>query len=198
LEQDLKTIQAVLAGDREAYRLLVDRYKGKVYGVIYRLVQQADLAEEITQDAFVKAYLGLSRFRHEASFCTWVTQIGIHRARDHARGMRRARRRARLVSLDEMREAGRLEADPADQRQTADPAHAIRAREDRAQLQEALARLPAEYRLVLILKHLAGWSYERIAEQTGETVGALKVRAHRARRLLGEQKLPGESSSWTA
>ena len=172
-------IADILAGDREAYRELVLRYQDRLFGVLLRMTADRELAEDAAQDAFVKAYLALPRFRGEAAFGTWLVQIGIHAVRDRVR-----RQHRREVHELAAAQAGGPEV--LIQMPTADPdaLGRIVGEEDRDHLLRALADLPAEYRQVLVLKHLEGWSFEEISRQDGATVGALKVRAHRARRLL--------------
>jgi RNA polymerase sigma-70 factor (ECF subfamily) len=182
-DQDRAAVAAVRAGDTEAFRGLVDRHKSRVYGILLSLVVDDDLAEELAQETFVKAFAGISNFREEASFGTWLVQIAIHGARDHRRRMSRLRQR-RVVSLEALREARRYELEPADTRRSADPRNGVETGEAVSLVREALEQLPPEYREVLVLKHIDGWSYEQIAETTGDSVGTLKVRAHRARRML--------------
>jgi RNA polymerase sigma-70 factor (ECF subfamily) len=184
-DQDQAAVAAVRSGDTEAFRGLVDRHKSRVYGILLSLVGDDDVAEELAQETFVKAFAGISNFREDASFGTWLVQIAIHGARDHRRRMSRLRKQ-RVVSLDALREAKRYDLEPADTRRSADPSTGVESREEVALVREAMEQLPQEYREVLALKHFDGWSYEQIAESTGDTVGTLKVRAHRARRMLRE------------
>jgi RNA polymerase sigma-70 factor (ECF subfamily) len=186
IDQDGADVAAVKSGDTEAFRGLVDRHKGRLFSVLLSLVGDADLAEELAQETFVKAYAGLSGFHERSSFGTWLVQIAINGARDHRRRVGRLRNR-RVVSLDALREAGRHELEPADTRRSADPRAGIESEEQVSMVREALEELPPEYREVLLLRHFEEWSYDRIADLTGDTVGTLKVRAHRARRLLKER-----------
>ena len=185
IDPDRAIVSAVKAGDTEAFRGLVDRHKGRVYGVLMSLVGDESLAEELAQDTFVKAFTGLAGFRENATFSTWLVQIAIHGARDHRRRMQRLRQR-RVVSLEALREARRDELDPAVTGRDADPATRLESREDEDLVRRAVAQLPPEYREVTVLKHIEGWSYEEIAESTGDSVGTLKVRAHRARHMMKE------------
>jgi len=100
-----------------------------------------------------------------------------------------------LGRLEALREAKRYELEPADTTRAADPLTAVESDEQITLVRQALQQLPPEYKEVLILKHIDGWSYEQIAESTGDTVGTLKVRAHRARRMLrdGLEKLGWEA-----
>ncbi len=185
-DQDRAAVVAVKSGDTDAFRGLVDRHKSRIYGTLLSLVGDADLAEELAQETFVKAFLGLSGFREDSSFSTWLVQIAIHGARDHRRKMSRLRKR-RVISLDALRETMRHELEPADTRRSADPSAGVDAHEEISMVREALAQLPPEYREIIVLKHFQEWPYEQIANSTGDTVGTLKVRAHRARRLLKER-----------
>ncbi len=171
---DAQIIAAVLAGDREAYRHLVERYQDRVFGVLLRLVGDRELAEDAAQDAFVKAYLALPRFRGESTFGTWLVQIAIHAARDR---VRRRQQRWRNETTDE-EESFDIAAS------TPDALQSLVRDEDRDRLLLALQTLPEDYREVLVLKHLEEWSFEEIAQHAQASVGSLKVRAHRARRLL--------------
>lgn len=185
-ESDLAVIEAVRGGDVEAYRELVDRYRDRLYGVMVRLTGDRNLADELAQEAFVKAYLKLDDFRGDAAFGTWLVQIGIHALRDRARRRQRQQRQG-VVSLEAYRARGADAAEPvAPARQTDALARLCRDEDDDA-VQSALQRLPADYREVLVLKHLEGWSFAEIAAATGASTGALKVRAHRARSLLREE-----------
>jgi RNA polymerase sigma-70 factor (ECF subfamily) len=185
-DNDAAVVEAVKAGDTDAFRQLVDRHKRKLYGVLIRLTGDPDVAEELAQATFVKAYTSLSGFREDATFGTWLVQIGIHGARDHIRRAQRLRDR-RVISLDAVREAHGDELDPPDARASSDPSGLVEGREAKALVRQAMAQLPPEYREVLVLKHFEGWPYEQIAVVTGDSEGTLKVRAHRARLLLKER-----------
>jgi RNA polymerase sigma-70 factor (ECF subfamily) len=179
-EED-RLIAAVRSGEAEAFRHLVDMHRDMLYGTLVRLVSDRDLAEELAQETFVRAYSQLDTFRGEARFGTWLVQIGIHLARDHQRCCRRRRstesleaRVARLGDADVD-----LRGRPED-----DPEHILARKEEQQRVLGALARLPARDRLVLVLKYYRGLSYTEIARLVGGTPSALKVRAHRARSQL--------------
>jgi len=186
IDNDTAVVEAIKAGNIDAYRQLVDRHKRKLYGVMMRLVGDPDVAEELAQETFVKAYTGISGFRGNSSFGTWLVQIGVHAARDHIRRTQRFRDR-RVVSLEAYREEHGDVSDPADTRAASDPGSELEGKEAAELVQHALGQLPPEYREVLVLKHFENWPYERIAEETGDSVGTLKVRAHRARKLLKDR-----------
>jgi RNA polymerase sigma-70 factor, ECF subfamily len=182
-EDDLAVVEAVRNGATDEYRTLVERHKRRLHAVILRLVGDPSVAEELTQETFVRAFRSLADFRRESSFGTWLVQIGIHAARDR---MRSVRRRS-MVSIDALAAAGRPKLELVDKSPAADPGFEVEAKEERNLMRSALASLPPEYREVLVLKHFEGWAYGEIASVTGDSVGTLKVRAFRARQLLRER-----------
>lgn len=184
--EDLAVIDAVIAGDTEAFRHLVDRHKDRLFAVLMRLVGDSALAGELVQDSFVKAFHGLSGFRRDASFGTWLVQIGIHAARDHARRMGRHYQRI-TVSLEDVRGPDGSPGEIAEG--GPDPSRGVEAHEEGELLRRAIGDLPPEYRELIVLRHFDEVPYEEIAAMTGLTVGSLKVRAHRARKMLKERLL---------
>ena len=199
VDQDSAIVRSVKGGDTEAYRILVDRHKGRLYGVIHRLVGDPQLADELAQESLVRAFTGIQGFREEARFGTWLVQIGIHAVRDYLRRTSHLREQ-KVLSLDAIRQAGRDDLEPADRRPAADPLVRLGRKEERELMRKALDHLPDSYRELIVLKHFEGWPYEEIAAMSGDSVGTLKVRAHRARKLLKEQLLslgwrPSEEAS---
>lgn len=190
-DEDQTVVEAVRGGRTEAFRLLVERHKGRLYSIIFKLVGDPELAEELTQDAFVRAYSGLGAFRGEARFGTWLVQIGLHTVRDHVR--RRHRRRRREIPLDSLSHDGEGTL-LVERSRASDPLVQLGDAELRERVARALDGLPPEYREVIVLKHFEGLPYGEIAGLTGVSVGALKVRAHRARRMLREELTRKEGS----
>jgi RNA polymerase sigma-70 factor (ECF subfamily) len=183
MQQDEKSIvQSVLGGRVDDFRLLVVPHQEQVFGTVRRLVGDPDLAEELAHEAFVRAYRALSSFRGESTFGTWVTQIAVHLARDHYR----RRRRTILLPLEEPGADERFEEALTERRSGFDPFEELEEQELLRRIERAIDGLPPDYRQVLVLRHLECWSYDEIARLTGDSVGALKVRAHRARRLVHE------------
>jgi RNA polymerase sigma-70 factor (ECF subfamily) len=169
-------IAQCLAGDRKAYGVLVERYKDLVHDLVYRIVGDAGRAEDIAQDAFVKAYLSLSGFRGESRFSTWLCRIAMNRCKDT---LRRSRR--------EILMPGGPDGEPhlpesADEEET--PAGALERREREAVLHRALLRLPMKYREAVVLRHIEGMDFEEIGSLLGIAAGAAKVRTFRGREML--------------
>lgn len=180
---DGSVVAAVKSGDTEAFRILVERHKARLFAVLMTLTTDRDVAEDLAQESFVRAFTGLRNYRADACFGTWLIQIAIYAARDHRRRAQRERRRSPL-SLDELLESQRDGAEAAAGRTGDDPSAGVEANEEALLLRRALTRLPPEYREVLVLKHLEEWSYDAIAKLSDESPGTMKVRAHRARRML--------------
>jgi RNA polymerase sigma-70 factor, ECF subfamily len=185
-DSDEAIVRAVNSGDTEAFAHLVDRHKERVYATLVRLTGDRGAAEELAHETFVRAYRGLGRFRGEALFGTWVVQIAIHLARDRVR----ERQRSRTVSLDELIEREGDSLVFTETRAGYDPLAEMSKRDTAKRIDSALQDLPPDYREVFVLHHVEEIPYETIAEMTGDSVGSLKVRAHRARKLLKEKLFP--------
>ena len=183
MDSDMKVIQRVLAGDTESFRILVDLHRDKLFGVLMRILADPQLADEVSQDTFVKAYTRLSSFRGESAFSTWVIQIGVHLARDHHR-RRKRHEGAGIVSLEELRQNNPDGWESADFHQNSGPLANLENQEKWAAFESELVRIPAAFREIFTLRHLENMEYEEIANITGDSIGTLKVRAHRARALL--------------
>lgn len=180
---DAELVDRTRAGDTRAFAVLVERHAGRVRSTLLRLVGDPDRADDLAQDAFLRAYRGLADFRGDARFGTWIIQIAVHAARD---ALRQSKRRSNVVSLDELRDRQVVQADPPDHHAWSDPSDLVSDHELADRLARALAGLPPSYREVFVLRHQRELSYEEIAEITGDSIGSLKVRAHRARQMLKE------------
>jgi RNA polymerase sigma-70 factor (ECF subfamily) len=186
--EDARLVEAVRAGDREAFRVLVERHQNKVYGVLRRLTNDPDRAEELEQEAFMRAYEGIGGFRGDSQFGTWLVQIAVYVARDFYRH----ERRAQVISLEEYQETSGQAAELRETRPGFDPVESLSEHELVERLERALENLPRAYREVFTLRVIEGLDYEEIATITGDTVGSLKVRLHRTRIRL-KQFIENES-----
>lgn len=182
IDQDENIVRSVQNGQTESYAKLVDRHKDQVYGMLMRLTGDPQLAEELAHETFVRAYQGIGRFRGESRFATWLVQIAVNIARDHVR----ERQRNKFVSLDQMIERDADSPLFTEERAYYDPLAEVSERDLIKRFEKGLQELPPNYREIFLLHHLQGMSYEDIAEMTGDSVGSLKVRSHRARKLLKE------------
>jgi RNA polymerase sigma-70 factor (ECF subfamily) len=171
-----EAIGRVLAGERGAFRLIVERHQRGVHGVIQRLVHNSADAEELAQQTFLRAFEKLGEFRPELRFSAWVYRIAVNLAKDH----RKSPRRSEIPSGERAGEArtalfaGEVGA----------PDAPTAARERRALLERALASLSLRDREILVLKDVEELPFEEIRQILGRPVTALKIRAVRARARL--------------
>ena len=179
---DEAVVRHCLAGDRDAFGILVQRYQGRIVGHVHRMLGDRELALDVTQEAFIKAWQHLARYDPQWRFSTWLYTIAGNVAIDHIR-----RRRRGMISLDEPIAVGDSEMQrdlPGPDRNAADEAEG---KELTERLEAAIAELPIEYRQLLLLRHPGGRSYEEIAEITKLPMGTVKNRIFRARQRLKEQ-----------
>jgi len=166
-------VERTLRGDLGAFEALVERHRDVVVRVAARIAGR-DHAEDVSQDAFLRAFHRLPRFRGDASFRAWLLQITHNAAVDHL-----SRRRREPIEG--------VEADPRHEQEVGRlPAERLESRERIARLESKLRGLSPEGRVVLVLRDIEGMSYEEIAAVTEAPLGTVKVRLHRARRDLIE------------
>lgn len=190
-DPDRRIVEAVLSGQTGAYTQLVERYWDRIYQRVFQLLKNPEDAEEITQDAFTRAYVKLETFRWEASFATWLYQIASNLARNRFWYWQR-RGRNRALSLETpMSEDGLrvMDAIADDQR---NPADRLNWKELVDQIEGALPQLPELHREVMDMRLVQNMSYEAISDHLQIPVGTVKSRLARAReQLVALLKLPG-------
>jgi RNA polymerase sigma-70 factor (ECF subfamily) len=173
---------AAREGSEEAFRELVERFATPVHNLIVRIVRRRELAEELSQESFVKAWRALGRFDPERKFSSWLFKIAHNTALDALR-----RGGPEPVSLDAPRAAGEPAPElPADPR-AEDPLARALARDAHRALERAVAELRPAYREILLLRFVEGLAYEEIAEVTGAPLGTVKVHLFRARQELAKR-----------
>jgi RNA polymerase sigma-70 factor (ECF subfamily) len=183
---DAGLVQRFTAGDESAFNEIVARYRGKIYGLTLNLLRNTADAEEVTQDAFIRAYRGLGRFRGESSLATWLYRIALNLARNRYWYFFR-RRRQNWVSLD--RPLGdESEATLADliAARDHDPAQETASGEFSALVAACMERLDRKHREILTMRNVLDLSYEEIAHTLGINIGTVKSRIARAREYLRE------------
>jgi RNA polymerase sigma-70 factor (ECF subfamily) len=169
---DGEIVARVIAGDQDAFRLLVRRYQDMLFRHAVRMTSDRDVAADLVQAAFVKAYTHIARCRDPDRFGAWVYRILANACKDHLKSKRR-----KDVSIEDQTQL----ADA-----TVDPAADLERTQLRKVLSRAVAELPESLREAFVLKHVEGRSYEEMAEMLGTSVPALKMRVHRARETLKE------------
>ena len=183
---EAQLIAAILAGNRELYHRLIQPYELSVYRMALSFVKDETEAEDVAQEAFLKAFRDLGNFRGESKFSTWLIAITLNEAR------RRLRRQTtvRMESLDEDPESGG-KVSPALLRDWREiPSEALERREIRALLQEAIEHLSPIYREVVVLRDVEELSVEETAGTLAISIAAVKVRLHRARIMLQKELAP--------
>ena len=168
--QDL--VARARTGDREAFGELVRIHQHEVYTLAVRLVRDRDMASDVAQDAFIRAWRAMPKFRGDAKFSTWLHRITVNTAWTH----RTKKNRVRLDPLES------LNADP--ESTSLDPVRAGEAASARPEIEEALLSLTEPIRAVVVLKDVYGWSHTEIGEHLDISVTAAKVRLHRGRKVL--------------
>ena len=177
VDPDRPAVDRARAGDTGAFEVLVVRYQARIVNYASAMVHDAGGAEDVAQETFVRAWRGLGRFRGESSFKTWLYSIATNIARTH---LGRRGRQARIAdrSLDDDAEPLRAGDVPSG---APDAETSLIARES---IDRALAELPAEMRLALVLRDVEGLDYKEIAGVTGAPIGTVESRIFRARRRL--------------
>ncbi len=163
-------VERCKSGDDAAFRELVDRYRNLVFGLIARTVSNRALAEDLAQEVFLRVYRGLPYFRGEARLSTWIYRIVVNVCVHEQRGA------GVTVSLDDDAGAETTAASTTD-RQFGDI-------EMRDRVEKAIARLPANYRLLIASHYLEGIRYEDLAEIFDLPLGTVKTQLHRAKQQL--------------
>ncbi len=171
------------AGSSEAFEKLVEAHQHEVFGLALRLVVDRELAADVSQEAFIRAWRALPNFRGDAAFSTWLHRITVNAAWT----LKKRKARHAALPIDESPE-------PADLRRSSNPEHAGENTELRAKLAGALNDLQPAQRSVVVLKDVYGWTHHEVAESLGITVTAAKVRLHRAHLKLREQLRDVEES----
>ena len=180
---DADVVALALEGREAAHRELVKRYERPVFSLVFRMVRDRELAEDLTQDTFVKVLSHLDRYRTDFKFSSWLFKIANNVAIDHLR-----KRQLDTISLDGAASAGDADAIAATSFDVGDHAEnaldELEARELGSAIERAIASLRPEYRSCILLRHVEGRSYEEIASTLDLPLGTVKTYIHRARHEL--------------
>lgn len=182
LPDDRTLIGEVLAGDKQAYAGLVDRYKNKLYGLFRKMgLPEAD-AQDLTQETLFKAYRKLASHRQEQSFSSWLHAIALNLYRD------RGRRKVPLPQGEACENAAADNSGTLEDR--------VLRQELRSELDQLLATLPEHYRLAMVLRYVGQLSHEEIAELTGMTASQINNALHRAKQSLRKKMTAEEGTRY--
>jgi len=179
---DKKLVKRVQRGDKGAFDLLVLKYQHKIVNLVMRYVRDPDLALDITQEAFIKAYRALPRFRGDSAFYTWMYRIAVNTAKNHLAAQRR---RPMNVELD-FQDPEQYDLH-AKLKETDTPEAIVLSNELRGTVEQAIAALPEDLRTAIILRVIEGMSYEEIAQTMECPVGTVRSRIFRARDAISKK-----------
>lgn len=182
---DQEIVQLILAGDTDAFNVLVDRYQSRAYNLCLRMLGDGDAAADVAQDAFISAYRHLPSLRGD--FRPWLMRIVANACRDALRSQKRRSTISMDVSRDEDDGPGLQIADDA-----AGPEDALLQRELQQTIVIALHSIPDDQREVIVLSDIEGRSYQEIADITGINIGTVKSRLNRARLRMRELLVAAE------
>ncbi|MCB1675402.1 MAG: RNA polymerase sigma factor RpoE [Halioglobus sp.] len=181
-ETDQQLVARVQKGDQRAFDLLVLKYQHKIFGLISRYVNDADEVQDVAQEAFIKAYRALPRFRGDSAFYTWLYRIAINTAKNH------------LVSRSRRPPGSDVEVNDAEQyesggalRDIENPESALFGEELKVVVERAITNLPEDLRTAVTLREFDGLSYEDIAQIMDCPVGTVRSRIFRAREAIDAQ-----------
>ncbi len=173
---DQRLVERVQDGDKRAFDVLVLKYQHKIVKLVMRYVRDQAEALDVTQEAFIKAYRALPKFRGDSAFYTWLYRIAINTAKNHIVAMKR---RPMEYDLD-LQESGGYESH-VQLRNHDSPERLVQRDELREAVQSAINTLPEELRVAIVLREVEGMSYEEIATAMNCPVGTVRSRIFRAR-----------------
>ena len=172
-----------LARDDQAFRIIMSRYNRRLYRIARGIVRNDSDAEDVVQEAYVKAFMHLADFRGEASLATWLSRITINEALGR---LRRKRTRKEVVQIEDQRTQAEIIPFPQMTTQE-DPEKTMAQRQILQLVEQATDNLPENFRLVFITRVIEGMNVEETAEILGIPPETVKTRLHRARKLVREQ-----------
>ena len=182
---DQALVERVRKGDKQAFDVLVLKYQNKIIQLVYRYVHDTDEAMDVAQEAFIKAYKAIGRFRGESAFYTWLYRIAINTAKNH------------LVASGRRPPQSDIDAQEAEQydgaaglREYATPEHMLLKDEIRETITRAIEELPDDLRTAITLRELEGLSYEEIAQTMECPIGTVRSRIFRARDAIDTKLKP--------
>ncbi|HOZ49499.1 MAG TPA: sigma-70 family RNA polymerase sigma factor [Candidatus Hydrogenedentes bacterium] len=172
-ESESALVSRARSGDYAAFDELVQRYRNDVFALAYHFLRDREEAWDISQEVFIKAHRGLSRFRGDASFKTWLLRITTNQCKDRFK-----KRGLKTVSFDD---AFRVDSSPSPLHS---PRHILEAKELGEAIDKAVAALPPKHQTAFVLREYEGLSYDEMAQVMNCSIGTVMSRLHHARRKL--------------
>ncbi|RME01796.1 MAG: sigma-70 family RNA polymerase sigma factor, partial [Calditrichaeota bacterium] len=178
-QEESRLIDRALLGDEKAFAEIIEKYKGQLFSLLFKMVHNKEEAEDLMQEAFMKAFRALGSFNENFAFSTWLYKIAVNNCIDYLR-----KKRLQVFSYDkplDMKD-GKLYREYADTDLT--PEKQLLSSEKSRIINQAIDALPPKYHEVIVLRHREELSYEEIAERLQLPLGTVKARIFRARELL--------------
>ena len=195
-EIDQQLVERAQKGDKRAFGLLVEKYQRKLARLLSRFVRDSAEVEDVTQEAFIKAYRALPNFRGDSAFYTWLYRIGINTAKNYL--MAAGRRAPTSTSVDSEEAEGLDEGEQL--RDINTPESLLLSREIGDTVNAAMLALPEDLRTAIQLREMEGMSYEDIAQIMNCPIGTVRSRIFRAREAIAERLKPlldtGDERRW--
>lgn len=182
---DHELVARVQQGDKSAYDLLVIKYQHKIVQLVNRYVKDASEAQDVAQEAFIKAYRALDSFRGESAFYTWLYRIAINTAKNYlvARARRSSDYQVDILDAEQVENAPQLQG-------VETPERLLFSQEIIETIKTAIDNLPEEMRVAIMLREFEGMSYEEIAQAMDCPVGTVRSRIFRAREAIDSKLAP--------
>jgi len=178
-EIDLGLVKRAKSGDYQAFDLLVLKYQSRLISTAFKFVKDVQIAEDIVQDSFIKAFKALESFREDSSFYTWIYRITVNTSKNF---LVSKKRKSELLNSDLSEEAS-YEIEPVE---TYSPEDLLQATQLKKVITETIDQLGEDTRTALTLRELDGLSYEQIAEVVNCPVGTVRSRIFRGREVIDE------------
>ena len=182
VRDEAELVAELQAGSDSAFDYLVTYYHSSVYNLVYGILSDAADAADVTQDVFLRVFRGIRGFRRSSSLKTWLYRVSVRQALNHRRWCWRHHRQQISIDADRQEKGSILELEDGE----ATPFDRCASHEMQTKVREALAQVPAVFRSAVILRDLEGLSYEEVAEVLEVSVGTVKSRILRGRRMLKE------------
>jgi RNA polymerase sigma-70 factor (ECF subfamily) len=185
-EIDQQLVERAQRGDKRAFELLVSKYQRKLGRLLSRFIRDAGEVEDVSQEAFIKAYRALPSFRGDSAFYTWLYRIGINTAKNYL--VARGRRAPTSTAVDNADAEGYDDADLL--RDVNTPEAELASKQMANVVNESMAELPEELRTAITLREIEGLSYDEIATIMNCPIGTVRSRIFRARETIAERLRP--------
>ena len=183
---DQQLVERVQHGDKQAFGLLVDKYRRKLGRLLSRFIRDQAEVEDVVQEAFIKAYRALPNFRGESAFYTWLYRIGINTAKNYLVSMGRRPQTSNEIEVDDAENF-----EDGDELRTMDtPETELMTQEIAKTVQLAIDALPEDLRTAIVLREIEGLSYDEIATMMDCPIGTVRSRIFRARESIAERLRP--------